>query len=469
MRASVKGAGAETALSNIYLPDKIGRGYGTMWRSKCRYIAIKGSRRSKKSKTQAQKIIYQLVKYPLSNALVVRRYYNTLRDSCFAELKWAIKNLGLEEYFRCKESSMEITYIPTGQKIFFRGLDDALKITSITVEVGALCWLWVEEAYELEDASEFDKLEESMLGDCPPGHYKQITLTFNPWSKSTWIKPRFFDGERPDVLAMTTNYMCNEWLSDEDKAIFDRMRVEQPERYRVSGLGEWGVDGAVYFEEFRRDVHVVDPFPIPEHWLIYRSIDYGLDALAGLYIAVDTHGTAYVIGEVYEHGLIISDAARALVDSEPREQKYITYAPPDLWARMKNTGITVEEEYYKNGVSLTQSSNQRIPGWMQVHERLKVIQDLDGTPTARLKIFSSCRNLIRCLSTIKVDERNCNDVATEPHELTHLPDALRYWCVSHTLTAREPDIRTEEGKMLSEYKASKLRTLGGSQTRVIRR
>lgn len=467
MGAKMSKSAAGNALERVYLPDKIGRGYGTMWRSRCRYIAIKGSRRSKKSKTQAQKLIYQIVKYPLSNALVVRRYYNTLRDSCFTELKWAIHNLGLDEYFRCKESPLEITFVPTGQKIFFRGMDDALKITSISVEVGALCWLWIEEAFELEDEDEFNKLEESLLGDCPPGHFKQITLTFNPWSESTWIKARFFDADDPNVLALTTNYLCNEWLSESDREVFERMKTERPERYRVSGLGEWGVDGAVYFEEFRADVHVVDPFPIPEHWLIYRAIDYGLDALAGLYIAVDTQGCAYVCGEVYAHNLIISDAATALVKSAVRDQQYTTYAPPDLWARMKNTGVTVDEEFYKNGVTLTKSSNQRVPGWMQVHERLKVVDDVDGGKTARLKIFSTCRNLIRCISTIKADERDCNDVATEPHEPTHLPDALRYWCVMHTLTAKEPDTRSAEEKMLADYKASRIRR--GGRTTVIRR
>ena len=460
---------AENTLAGVYLPDKIGRGYGTMWRSKQRYIAVKGSRRSKKSKTQAQKLIYQIVKYPLSNALVVRRYYNTLRDSCYTELKWAIHNLGLDEYFRCKESPLEITYTPTGQKIFFRGMDDALKITSISVEVGALCWLWVEEAFELEDEDEFNKLEESLLGDCPPGHFKQITLTFNPWSESTWIKARFFDVDDPDVLAITTNYLCNEWLSDADREVFEKMKTERPERYKVSGLGEWGVDGAVYFEEFRADVHVVEPFPIPEHWLIYRTIDYGLDALAGLYIAVDTQGCAYVCGEVYAHNLIISDAAEALVRSQLRDQDYITYAPPDLWARMKNNGVTVEEEFYRHGVMLSKSSNQRIPGWMQVHERLKVIDDVDGvSKTARLKIFSSCRNLIRCISTIKADEKDCNDVATEPHELTHLPDALRYWCVMHTMSARDIDSRAPEEKALADYKASRFRQAGG-KSKIIRR
>lgn len=445
-------------LSKIYLPDKIGAGYGTMWRFKGRYVAVKGSRRSKKSSTQAQKIIYQIVKYPLSNALVVRRYYNTLRDSCYAQLRWAISNLGLEEYFVCKESPLEITYTPTGQKILFRGLDDPLKITSITVEKGVLCWLWIEEAYEIEEESDFNKLEESLMGLTPAGHFKQITLTFNPWSESTWIKARFFDREDPNVLAITTTYKCNEWLSDEDRALFEVMRVNQPERYRVSGLGDWGVDGAVYFEEFRQDIHVCVPFQIPDHWKLYRTIDYGLDALACLYVAVDTHGIAYVIGETYAHGLKISDAARAILDGEPksltggRDFGNFVYAPPDLWSRTKDSGIGINETFFQNGVMLTKSNNQRVPGWLQVHERLRVIDDVDGGKTAMLKIFSNCKNLIRCISTIKADEDDINDCATEPHEITHLPDALRYFCVQHQISARVPDTRSAEEKMLAAYK-----------------
>ena len=458
---------ARDKLGKIWLPDKIGRGYGTMWRSHQRYIAVKGSRRSKKSKTQAQKIIYQIVKYPESNALVVRRYYNTLRDSCYAELKWAVRNLGLEEYFKFKESPLEITYTPTGQKIFFRGLDDALKITSITVEIGALCWLWVEEAFEIEDEAEFDKLEQSLLGYCPPGHFKQITLTFNPWSESTWIKARFFDVDSPDILSMTTNYMCNEWLSDDDRKVFEDMRINRPELYKVAGLGEWGIDGAVYFEEFDKSVHVVEPFIIPDHWRIYRAMDYGLDALACLYIAVDSHDTAYVVGEVYAHDLIISDAAAAICAAEIRQQDYITYAPPDLWSRTKDSGRTIEETFAMNGVILDKANNARIPGWLQMHERLKVINDVDGvSKTARLKIFSTCKNLIRCISTIKADEKNCNDVSSEPHELTHLPDALRYFCAEHTLTSKEPDMRSSEEKAIANYKESRFRN--SVHSRVVR-
>lgn len=444
---------AAQAVERVYLPDKIGRGYGEVWRTRKRYVVIKGSRRSKKSKTIAQKIIYQLIKYPQSHALVVRRYLNTLHDSCFTELRWAIHNLGVDQWFRVKESPMEITYLPTGQKIYFRGMDDALKITSITVEFGALCWLWIEEAYELEDEEEFNRLEESLLGDTPDGHYKQITLTFNPWSESTWIKARFFDRESPDVLAVTTTYQCNEWLSPEDRAMFEDMRIHRPERYRVSGLGEWGVDGAVYFEEFEPTVHVIPPFAVPEHWRIVRSLDYGLDALACLYIAIDPQDVAYVIGEVYAHDLIISDAAAAIIAAEPRKQdRWETWAPPDLWSRSKDTGRSIAETFRDCGVPFHAASNNRIAGWMQIHERLKRTGAEDGLPQARLLICSTCRNLIRTLSTIKADDKNCNDCATEPHELTHLPDALRYFCVQHIVPAKEPTVKDA----LQEYKRDRL-------------
>ena len=155
--------------NRIYLPDIVGGGYGDFWRFKGRYRVCKGSRASKKSKTAALWFIYSMMKYPGANLLVVRKIFRTLKDSCFTELKWAIQRLGVTEFWDIKESPLEMTYIPTGQKIYFRGLDDPLKVTSITVEVGALCWLWIEEAYEIDSESDFDTLDESIRGRVPEG------------------------------------------------------------------------------------------------------------------------------------------------------------------------------------------------------------------------------------------------------------------------------------------------------------
>lgn len=130
----------------IRLPEVVGKGYSTFWNFKGRYRVCKGSRASKKSKTTALNIIKRMMQYPQANTLIVRKVYRTLKDSCYTELKWAIHRLGVDAYWEAKESPLEMTYTPTGQKIYFRGLDDPLKITSITVEVGYLCWCWTCKA-----------------------------------------------------------------------------------------------------------------------------------------------------------------------------------------------------------------------------------------------------------------------------------------------------------------------------------
>lgn len=169
----------------ISLPEVVGKGYGKFWRWRGRYRVCKGSRASKKSKTTALWYIVNLMKYPDANLLVVRKVFRTLKDSCFTELKWAIHRLGVDAFWEIKESPLEMTYKPTGQKIYFRGLDDPLKVTSITVEHGFLCWMWIEEAYEIGNENDFNMLDESIRGAIPPetGLFKQITLTFNPWNE----------------------------------------------------------------------------------------------------------------------------------------------------------------------------------------------------------------------------------------------------------------------------------------------
>lgn len=165
---------------HIRLPDIVGKGYKSYWNFRGRYAACKGSRASKKSKTTALRIIYNMMKYDQSNTLVVRKTYRTLKDSCFTDLKWATKRLKVEHLWEFKYSPLEATYLPTGQKILFRGLDDPLKVTSITVEYGYLCWAWLEESFEITSEKDFDTLDESIRGELPPHLWKQWMITFNP-------------------------------------------------------------------------------------------------------------------------------------------------------------------------------------------------------------------------------------------------------------------------------------------------
>lgn len=234
--------------TKVDLPEVIGGGYGNFWRYKGRYRVVKGSRASKKSKTTALWIICHLMKYPLANALCVRQTFNTLQDSCWADLHWAAARLGVSHLWEFTVSPLKATYKPTGQVVLFRGLDDPLRLASVTVSVGVLCWAWLEEAYEIPTEADFDMIDDVIRGQMPEGYFKQLTLTFNPWSHTTWIKKRFFDhAPDPDILSMTTNYKCNEWLDEADHRRFERMKEENPDRYRVAGLGDWGVTGNTIF------------------------------------------------------------------------------------------------------------------------------------------------------------------------------------------------------------------------------
>lgn len=134
---------ANKQINKIYLPDIVGKGYKKFWEFKGRYRVVKGSRASKKSKTTALYYIIKMMKHKNANLLVIRKTGRTLKDSCFTELKWAVHRLGVDNWWKFTESPLQAEYLPTGQKIYFRGLDDPLKVTSITVDVGYLCWMWI--------------------------------------------------------------------------------------------------------------------------------------------------------------------------------------------------------------------------------------------------------------------------------------------------------------------------------------
>lgn len=412
----------------INLPDIIGKGYASFWRNKNRYRVLKGGRGSKKSATAALWYIYNTMKHSKANTVVVRKTFNTHKDSTFAQLKWAAKRLGVFEKWRFTLSPLECTYIATGQKILFRGFDDPLKLTSITVDTGVLCWAWIEEAYELDDVNDFDTFDESIRGEMPDGLWKQVTLTYNPWVNSHWTKDRYFDKIHPDTFALTTTFKCNEFLDDQDRQKIMDLEFSNPDRYKVVGLGEYGIPGGQYFDEFRSDIHTIDSFVIPDEWRRYITLDYGLDMLACYWIAVDNQQKAYVYKELYQSNLIISDAAAAIKKANGSDNVYCRYAPPDLWNRRQETGKSAIEIFHDNGLMFVKSINNRVQGWYNVKEWLKPYDDEQGIKTAKLVITKNCINLIRTLPQLQSDERDPNDVADQPHELTHSGDSLRYFC-----------------------------------------
>ena len=213
----------------VYLPEVVGGGYRAFWDCRTRYRVVKGGKASKKSATTALWYIYHLMKYPGANLLVVRNVHRTHADSTYAQLRWAIRRLEVEHLWRAGREPLELTYTPTGQRILFRGLDNVEKLASTTVEQGYLCWVWLEEAFEIARQEDFEKLDLSVpRGEVPPPLFKQTTVTFNPWNEHHWLKSRFFDRPDPQVFAITTDYRCNEFLDATDRAVYERMRQENP-------------------------------------------------------------------------------------------------------------------------------------------------------------------------------------------------------------------------------------------------
>lgn len=392
-----------------YLPDLIGKGYGDYWRFKGRFRVCKGSRASKKSKTTGLYYITKLIQHPEANLLVVRKTERTLKDSCYQELRWAQQRLGVEHLWKCTVNPLEMVYIPTGQKILFRGLDDPLKVTSITVDKGCLCWCWIEEAYEITKEEDFEKLQESIRGQVPPGLWKQITLTFNPWTDKHWLKKRFFDVQDPDILAKTTNYMCNEWLDEADLRMFEDMKKRNPKRYKVAGLGEWGVvDGLVYenWEEVEFNLDEVRKRPTVRSAF---GLDFGYtNDPSALFCGLidETNKEIYVFDEMYERGFSNEKIAEEITRMGYAKEKIIAdSAEPKSIDRLYELGI------------------RRIEGAIKgkINTGIDFIQDF------KIIIHPRCVNFLTEISNYTWDEDKFGNKVNKPiDDFNHLMDAMRY-------------------------------------------
>lgn len=397
-------------IESVYLPDIIGKGYGEFWRFTGRYKVVKGSRASKKSSTQALKVITEIIQNPCINWLVVRKTERTLRDSCYTQLKWAIRRLKVEPYFKCTTSPLEIMYEPTGQKIIFRGLDDPLKITSITVDVGNLCRLWIEEAFEITSEEAFDRLDESIRGKLPDGMYHQVTLTFNPWSDRHWLKKRFFDEPNPNVLAMTTNYMCNEFLGESDLILFEEMK-KNPKRYKTAGLGEWGIiDGLVYdnWEE-----QAFDWREITKRQGVRSAfgLDFGFtnDPSALFCGLVDTVAREiYVFDEMYQRGMSNDDIIAKVTEmGYAKERIKADSADPKSIAYLRKMGLPKVRGSKKGPDS--------------VRAGISLIQDY------KIIIHPRCVNFITEITNYTWDKDKYDNMTNKPvDDFNHLMDAMRY-------------------------------------------
>lgn len=398
---------------NVDIPELVGGGYGKFWRSKNFYRVIKGSRGSKKSKTTALNYVVRLLKYPWANLLVIRRFSNTNKQSTYTDFKWACNQLKVAHLFKFNESLPEITVKKTGQKILFRGLDDPLKITSITVDVGILSWLWVEEAYQIESEDKFSTVVESIRGSVSdPTFFKQITLTFNPWNERHWLKRVFFDEEtrRSDTLALTTTYRCNEWLDEIDRQRYEDLYVTNPRRARIVCDGEWGVAEGLVFENTR-----VEEFDIQKTVQRVKEttagMDFGFtqDPTTLICVAVDFENKRlYLYNEHYQKAMLTDDIVKMLKD-KGMQRSYISAdsAEKRLIAEIRSKGI--------NGIVPSLKGKGSIMQGIQFMQGFEII------------IHPSCEHTIEEFNTYTFKQDKEGNWLNEPIDANnHIIDAVRY-------------------------------------------
>ena len=395
-------------MTKVNIAKVVGGSYKTFWNSKQRYVVCKGSRASKKSKTTALWIIYNMLKMPLANTVVIRNTYASLKDSCYSDLMWACQQLKVKHLFSFKLSPLEIQVKATGQKILFRGLDTPDNITSLSVPNGYLCWSWFEEAYLINEEA-FNKVDLSLRG-VPEPYFVRHNITFNPWSEN-WLKERFFDVEDEDVLAMTTTYRCNEFLSDSDRKIFRKIEETNPRRARVECFGEFGIAEGLIYENWKvMDFDKNDEKFRTMPMIVGLDFGYTNDPTAFIQAYVDNKEMKmYIIDEHYQRGMLNSDIANLIKYKGLAKSVIIAdSAEPKSIDELRKLSITKIKPSVKGQGSILQG--------------IQMIQQYE------LIIHPSCENFIVEINNYAWDiDKKTNKPLNKPiDDFNHLMDALRY-------------------------------------------
>ncbi|MBR5272402.1 MAG: terminase family protein [Clostridia bacterium] len=378
-----------------------------------------------KSMAQVIDALVFAIEYPGSRQLLVRR--------TFPEIEKSLLRMALSIYPRSiftYHSATHAGHFTNGSIIDFGHChtdDDVYKYQSMEFDV--------VRADELTHFTEHMYLYLLSRVRGTNGYPKMMKCSTNPGGIGhSWVKKRFIDIGEPNKvheigdskrLFLPARVYDNTFLMESDPKYVKRLENLPKNERKALLKGDWDIFDGQFFSEWDRDLHVVKPFKIPDEWDKYFAMDYGLDMLAGYWIAMDGAGNAYVYREIYKSNLIISEAAEAVCragDIPP-----VCFAPPDLWNRRQDTGKPAARIFAESGLNIVRVNNNRVQGWLDLKEWLRPKLNEFGELKPRLRIFENCTNLIRALPSLTHDKVNPNDVARTPHELTHAPDALRYF------------------------------------------
>ena len=411
------------------------------------YCGYGGARGGGKSHAVRIDAVRGALKYPGIKILIVRRRYTDLQGNYVEPLNKLLPstiaeyNSQLHQYYFINGSTIKLGHFQS----YGQAADE--------YQGQEFDWIFMDEA------TQFTEQEFRLLGGCLRGVNsipKKFRLTMNPGGVGhRWVKRLFIDRQfktdcaNPEENENPDDYEFIQALVTDNTALMKSNGGKQylamlsslPENIRnAHRYGDWDALGGNYFPEFQTATHVCEPFVIPSSWARYRAFDYGLDALAVLWFAIAPNGRVYMYRELKKSGLIVSDAAQEILSNTGVNEKIVTtYAPDDIWSRQKDTGKTMAEVFLSNGVAIVKASRSRVQGWLQVKEFLAPMED--GKP--KLMVFNTCQNFIDDIQSIQASDKDPNDCAVEPHDITHLPDACRYFCISRTMAAKSGEDKPE--------------------------
>lgn len=368
--------------------------YSHRWEFYC------GSAGSGKSYSIAQKLIIRCCREPIK-ILVCRRYATTLRNSCFSLFKEILTKWQLLGHVKIKETDMSITF-PNGSQIILMGLDTEEKLLSLN----NVSTVWIEEAYEVER----EKVEQLNLRMRGQAFNQQLILSWNPISKNSWLYDFTVKNPPENSIFHHSTYRDNIFLNEEYIKALDEMATRNPAKYRVYGLGEWGVDveGLVITNWRKQDFDAMELSALGYEHRVGMDLGW-IDKSAIINTLYDKeHKTIYVFEEFYKSGCQLSELAEAIGNMQIGKTKvYVDAAEPRSIQYFRSQRINAE------GCAKGKDS---------VKAGLMFLQD------TYLVIHPSCKNFIMELENFSYKKSKQTGEYTEEttHEYSHAIDACRY-------------------------------------------
>ena len=400
--------------------------------SRAKYTAYGGARGGGKSWALRRKLVGLCLNYPSIRCLLIRRSYAELKSNHLSPL---LAEYG--EILRYSEVDKTV-YFNNGSVIILGYCSsdrDTHRYQGQEYDIIA-----IDEATQLSEY-QFSIFKASLRGvnDFP----KRIYLTCNPggvghaWVKRLFIDKNFYPNEDPlDYKFIPALVYDNEALLLQDPSYIKQLKA-LPARLRDAWLnGRWDVFEGQFFSEFCEDNHVIEPHTIPNKVKRFLAFDYGFDMLAALVVAVSVTGDMYIEAELCRPNLTLGEAAESLAHFVQDIEIEYAVASPDLWNRRQDTGKSGFEimQAVHGMPSMIAADDRRVPGWRVLKEYLSL---REGKP--RLFISRRCRVLIDSMQALLCDKTRAEDASSEPHSVTHAPEALRYAVMSRLANREEKE------------------------------